>query len=372
MQNRLASGHSFDEGIMKFLLYLGFALANVVMLAGEYTISLTVPQRVKLVELIKSDKEAQARFETLKRVADKALDDKPNPIKTIQTEGKLNSDPVKIKTHESLKDTGKIYALGYAFAVTGEARYADKVREFVLAWATENNPTGDPIDETSLESLFVAYDLTRGSYSSDETKKAEAWMRRVADAEISHAKKNAINNWQSHRLKIVGLVGYALADSKYINYAVEGYKKQMESNLKPDGSSFDFHERDALHYHCYDLEPLLALAMAAQANGTNLYSQTSSGGASLDKSVKFLVPYCTGAKTHPEFVNSKVAFDRKRAESGDEHYKAGHPFDPKNGGHTLELASFFDAGYLPIYAQATGHAEPKYPSWQFVLNAARK
>ena len=40
-------------------------------------------------------------------------------------------------------------------------------------------------------------------------------------------------------------------------------KKQIAANLRPDGSSLDFHERDALHYHCYDLEPLLTLAIAA-------------------------------------------------------------------------------------------------------------
>ncbi|MEI6236623.1 MAG: alginate lyase family protein [Planctomycetota bacterium] len=353
------------------LIYLFLAsLAS----ASEYSISLTTHQRTKLVELIKSDKDAQARFETLKHVADKALDDTPNPIKTIQSEGKLKTDPAKIKTSESMADMGKVNALAYAFAVTADARYGDKAREFVLAWAHKNVPNGDPIDDTSLDHLFVAYDLTRAHYSADDKKSVETWIRHVADTEISHLKKSsgtAKNNWHSHRLKIIGLAGYAIADAKLIDYAIDGFKKQIEGNLKPDGSSLDFHERDALHYHCYDLEPLLVLAIAAAENGTALYPFRAASGSSLDKSVKFLVPYCTGAKTHPEFVHSNVAFDKKRAESGDEHYKAGRLFSPKSGGHTLELAAFFDSSYMPIYCQATGATASKFPSWQFVLNAVR-
>jgi hypothetical protein len=131
------------------------------------------------------------------------------------------------------------------------------------------------------------------------------------------------------------------------------------------------YERDALHYHCYDIEPLLELAIAANNHGTNLYTYKSKSGASLEKSVKFLLPFCSGEKKHPEFVKSTVAFDRKRAESGDENYKAGHLFDPKKGGHSLELATAFDKNLSEVYCQATSHVASIYPSWQFVLNAVR-
>jgi hypothetical protein len=239
-------------------------------------------------------------------------------------------------------------------------------------------PTGNPIDETTLDDLFFAFDLTQSQFSPAEKKSAQTWMRKVADTQIAlgliHARKGdgiSKNNWQSHRLKIVGLIGYTLAEKKYIDYAIEGLKRQIEVNLRPDGSSIDFHERDALHYHCYDVEPLLELAIAANNNGTNLYTYKSKSGASLEKSVKFLMPFCSGEKKHPEFVKSTVAFDRKRAESGDENYKAGHLFDPKKGGHSLELAAAFDKNLPEVYCQATARTASIYPSWQFVLNAVR-
>ena len=358
---------------MILLAALGLALLGI-----ENPISLNAQQRTKLMELIKTDKDAKARFETLKRAADKALNDKPNPIRVIQGEGKLKTDPLAIKTRESLGDMRKMYFFAYTFASTGDTQYADKAREFILAWAQQNMPTGNPIDETTLDDLFFAFDLTQSQFSPAEKKSAQTWMRKVADTQIAigliHARKGdgiSKNNWQSHRLKIVGLIGYTLAEKKYIDYAIENFKRQIEVNLRPDGSSIDFHERDALHYHCYDVEPLLELAIAAYNNGTNLYTYKSKSGASLEKSVKFLMPFCSGEKKHPEFVKSTVAFDRKRAESGDENYKAGHHFDPKKGGRSLELAAAFDKNLSEVYCQATARTVSIYPSWQFVLNAVR-
>ena len=357
------------------VLLCSFAIA---LAASENPISLNTQQRTKLMELIKTDKDAKARFETLKRAADKAINDKPNPIRVIQGEGKLKTDPLAIKTRESLGDMRKMYFFAYIFAATGDTQYADKAREFILAWSQQNTPTGNPIDETSLDDLFFAFDLTQSTFSNAEKKIAQTWLRKVANTQIAiglmHARKGdgiSKNNWQSHRLKIVGLIGYTLSEKKYIDYAIESFKRQVEVNLRPDGSSIDFHERDALHYHCYDVEPLLELAIAANNNGTNLYTYKSKSGASLEKSVKFLLPFCSGVKKHAEFVKSSVAFDRKRAESGDENYKAGHLFDPKKGGHTLELAAAFDKNLSEVYCQANARTASIYPSWQFVINAAR-
>lgn len=121
---------------MKTIILL-CALA-IALAAAENPITLNAQQRTKLMELIKTDKDAKARFDTLKRAADKALNDKPNPIRVIQGEGKLNTDPLAIKTRESLADMRKMYFFAYLFAATGDTQYADKAREFILAWAQQN------------------------------------------------------------------------------------------------------------------------------------------------------------------------------------------------------------------------------------------
>lgn len=336
------------------------------LLVLAQSISLSEAQRTKLGQLVASDKEAAALFEPIKKHADGALKDDPNPIEKIETQGKLKSDPVKVRTHESLRDMKKIDALTWAFAVTREAKYAAKAKEFIGAWAKVNRPTGDPIDETQLEPIIVACDLVGHDAA------AEAWLRKLAHAEMSAGKKGKANNWQSHRLKIVGLIGFLLKDKELIDFAVDGYHKHIEKNLHPDGSSFDFQERDALHYHCYDLEPLLALAVAAKMNAIDVYGVKAESGASLAKSVHFLVPYCDGTKTHAEFVNSKVAFDKKRADAGEERYKAGRLFDPKEAGDVLEPASAFELSLLALLAKVMGTGQAKYPAWQTVLNEVRR
>jgi hypothetical protein len=250
------------------------------------SISLTDVQRKKLAEIVRDDPEAGKLFEKLKHAADEALAATPDPIDKIQTEGKLPADPARLKSQQSLKDMPRMDALGYAYAVTGSAEYADKARQFILAWAKVNHSAGDPIDDTNLESPLVAYDLTRGTFSAADRETADAWLREVVAAEQETAKKHADNhhnNWHSHRLKIVSLIAFLLHDQPLIDHTVAAYKDQVDHNLLPDGSSYDFHERDALHYHIYDITPLLALAIAARNNGIDLYSYQSPNGGSLGK-----------------------------------------------------------------------------------------
>lgn len=322
------------------------------------------------MELVTKDAAAKAEFAYIKGQADLALGAAPNPIHTIRTEGKLAGDPDKVATQTSLRDMRALSVLGYAFEITGDAKYADKARSFVLAWARVNQPTGDPIDETNLEPLIVAYDQTLESFSSSERRSVDAYLRRIIDAEWGA--RQVTSNWQSHRLKIVGLAAFVLKDDALIARAIEGFKKQIGANLNRDGSSYDFRERDALHYHVYDLEPLLTLAIAARNNGLELYDYTGKAGGSLRKSVNFLVPYCTGEKTHQEFVHSHVEFDRKRAANGEKGYQIGHLFRPAEGLRALSLASIFDDSIDPVAnALATQVSDP-LAEWTIVVCRASR
>jgi hypothetical protein len=360
---------------MRFAATVFAFVLLLVLQAAAGPVSLMAEQRDKLAKLVASDPEAAQRFAEIRRAADAALKSEPNPIHFIRSEGKLKGDPEKEATGRSMADMNKLHTLGFAYAVTGEARYADAARRFLLAWAGTNVSRGDPIDDTGLEPLIVCYDLVRSTCSAAERKRIDTYLRQVADAEIKNFHPTwgtARNNWNSHRVKIIGLVGFALDDRPLIEQAVARFKAQVDQNLEADGSSLDFHERDALHYHCYDLEPLLTLAIVAKQAGIDLYSHRSPAGASLAQSVQFLVPYCDGSKSHAEFVHSKVAFDRKRAESGDARYKAGTPFDRQAGRGTLELAAYFDPKLDPLVIQLSGGHAERFPTWRMVLNAVQR
>ena len=305
------------------------------------TISLTELQRLNLARLVASEPEAKALFRKIQRQADASRNDQGSPIARISSAGKLDSDSLKIQSRASLEDMKKLSALGYAYAVTTHRSYSAAARRIILHWAKVSQPTGVPIDESKFEPLFVAYDLTRSAFSKAERKTVEDWLRTIASLELQNVRTNsatATNNWNSHRLKIVGLIGFLLEDKTLIEEAVEGFKKQIQANLAPDGSSFDFHERDALHYQCYDLEPLLALAIRGQQNGIDLYGYQAPSGASLSRAVQFLASYCDGTKTHAEWVHSKVKFDRQRAEAGEKGFVPGAAFEPKEARVVFELA----------------------------------
>jgi hypothetical protein len=203
----------------------------------------------------------------------------------------------------------------------------------------------------------------------------DAYLQGVVAAEMATAKakaQNHYNNWHSHRLKIVGLIALLLHDAPLVEQTVRMYKEQIDHNIEPDGSTYDFHERDALHYHIYDLEPLLTLAIAAKGNGIDLYSYQSPRGGSLSKGVQFLIPFAQGVKAHPEFVNSKVPFDRKRAEAGAKEYEAGSPFVPHSALSALALAEYFDTSLVGLIQALGNKPSQKYVTWQMVLNDARK
>jgi hypothetical protein len=327
----------------------------------------TPADRARLVRAISQNRGSAAEFAWLKGQADEGLSARPHPIRKIQTQHKLAGDPDKLATQRALRDMDVLFALGYAYDVTGDDRYAAQARTFILAWAKTNVPTGEPIDETNLEPLLVAYDLTRAAFPPDERAEADRYLRALIAAEWGA--RQLENNWQSHRLKIVGLAAYALGDQALIDRALAGFRRQIGVNLKADGSSVDFQLRDALHYHVYDLEPLLTLAIAAQKHGLDLYDYTA-GGASLRNSVRWLLPYCTGEKQHAEFVHSTVAFDRARGANGQKDYESGHLYEPKEALRTLCLAAYFDPAVNPVIARlAAGKRDPK-PAWVLLLNAA--
>jgi hypothetical protein len=339
------------------------------------TISLTPAQQEKLAVLVRSDSDAARLFQKLRKLADASLNSPAHPVVRIDTAGKLASDPAKVKSRVGLEDMRELYALGFAAAVTSNPAYGAAAKRKILSWARTNQPSGVPIDESKLEPLFVAYELTRPGYSDEDRRVVETWLRTLARREMEGARASSVtarNNWNSHRLKIVGLIGFLLEDRSLIDYAVGGFKKQIEVNLRPDGSSLDFHERDALHYHCYDLEPLLTLALIAHQNGVELYDYAAPNGASLRKAVNFLVPYCEGSAVHSEWVHSKVEFDRERAEAGESKFQIGSRFNPRDGLRALELASFFDQGLKPLVGKLAKRAGTKYPTWPMVLNEASR
>jgi len=355
-----------------FVLLLSFLAQN----GFSQFASLTKKEISNLHNLVAKDSSVKKFYASLKNTADEALEQTPNPVDTVVSEGHLATDPKKIRTGKSLKDVEKIYSLAVAYAIEGKKNHLQKAGEYIAAWATVNQPQGNPINDTKFEDLFFAYDLVKNNLSSEQKKSINNWLVKMADAEIKTAlpktKKTSFNNWNSHRLKVIGFIAYLLNNDTYKKYIADELPAQIEKNLLSDGSGIDFHERDALHYHTYTLEPLISLAtVLKRATGKDFYRYTSPSGASVQKSIDFLIPFVSGEKTHPEFVNSTVAFDKKRADNKEPGYQIGAPFKRTAGVPVLVLASYFEPSCMAVVRE-TLNTSATYPTWQAIINAARK
>lgn len=360
----------------RILISLFLSVTCIIHLQAQY-LSLNRAEINKLRQLVQSDASANKLFSDLKNRAELALADTPRPVDTIISEGHLVTDPKKINTMKSLADMEKIHCLMYEYAVTGKKAYRDKTIAFLLAWANTNHGVGNPINDTKLDAVFEAYDLLKHEINAPDRRTIEAWFRQVADMEIKvflskKSNKSAYNNWNSHRIKVVGLIAYALNNPAYKAFTDSSIRTQILKNLYPDGSGMDFEDRDALHYHIYTLEPLLKIAIVMQrATGTDFYSYQSPSGSSIRQSVQFLVPFATGEKIHHEFVNSKVSFDKKRADNKEPGYTIGADFKPRTATEALALAAYFDHGLVKT-VQGLMQTSERYPDWELLLNAARE
>ena len=101
--------------------------------------------------------------------------------------------------------------------------------------------------------------------------------------------------------------------------------------------------------------------------GQPLFEYAAPNGSTLKSAVDFVVPFANGTKTHIEFVNSKVAFDLKRAKNGEGEY-ASHPWQPHTAIGLFSTAAWFHPEYSVLAAQLAGQPGELYINWQTVIN----
>jgi hypothetical protein len=292
------------------------------------------------------------------------LADEPKPLEQLHTEGTLPHQGIYDESVEAEKDLDLVRNAALAWRATSDDRYLRLVDRFLLAWATTYQPSFNPIDETRFESLILAYDLTasalpvktRNATAAFIAKLANGYVARI-DAQPRPLAGTYRNNWQSHRVKLIAMAAFTLDDRKLISAAQRLFVEHIGDNVAPDGSTFDFTERDALHYVTYDLQPLVTAALAARRHNRNWLSQRAENGASLAGALNWLTPYALGGKTHDEFVHSSVPFDSKRREAGLPGYSG--QWNPQSAAELFYLAARLDGRYTRVALQLS----PATPAW---------
>lgn len=279
-----------------------------------------------------------------------ALNRPPAPIPELHTEGTLPGHGIRDISIAAKRDHPIALDLALAWALTGERPFLDQAGRYLNAWAGTYRMSFNPIDETGFDALVLATDLTAATLPPATAAKLDGFWRRMATGYLDVMDgnpKNAKTNWQSHRINLATLAAYRNGDPALIARARAAFRRQIAVNLFADGSTFDFAERDALHYVTYNLDPLLTAALAAKAHGEDWHGYAAPSGASLSRSLAWLAVFARGERVHQEFVRSRIAFDRERAAAGQEQF-APHPWAPANALNTFALAARFDPAYAGL------------------------
>lgn len=314
--------------------------------------------------------QAPAAQEVLSK-AKAALDRPPGAIPKLHTEGTLPGKGIREISLKAKEDQPIVLNLALAWRLTGDRAYLDQTGRYLEAWADIYEPSFNPIDETGFDTLLMAYDLTEADLPAATRAKVDKMWRGMAAGYLDamDAKpKNFNTNWQSHRVKLAAMSAFQTGDAKLIERARAAYRAQVSTNIQPDGSVFDFHERDALHYVTYDLDPLMMAALSAKAHGEDWLNWKADNGVSLAAALDWLVPYALGQKTHIEFANSKIQFDRDRAAAGQGEY-APHPWDVSNAVGTYGLAALLDPRFAAVRDAVSAKTGKKPAAWIRLRNA---
>lgn len=292
----------------------------------------------------------------------------PAPLPRLHTEGTLPGHGIRDISIKAKADHPITLDFALAWRLTGDRAYLEQTGRYLTAWADVYEMSFNPIDETGFDALILAYDLTRADLPASTQTKMDGFWRRMASGYLDAmdaGPRNAHTNWQSHRIKLAAMSAFSTGDPALIARARKSYEAQVAANLNPDGTTFDFHERDALHYVTYNFDPLLMANLAAKANGQDWFDYRAASGSSLPHSLDWFAAYARGDKTHIEFANSKIQFDRDRAASGQSEY-APHPWKPSAAVNTFAYAAALDGRYAALSRQLSARHERPAPAWMSV------
>lgn len=344
---------------------------------GEFHIPSVQPlsgaQLQRLRALAGSDPSARKLARQIEAEALPLLAAEPHPLREIHYEGLVNTDPRRIATVEKLKEMADVARLMRYWQVSGDARAAEALKRFILAWSSTYVPTGNDVNDNKFHPLMVAYESLRDRFPAPERRAADDWVRRMGELHEEAVRTSEhFTNRYAKSVRVLATAGLILDRPEWVATAHEGVKRFVSHSLRADGSSLDLERRDALSYHNSALRPMIELAMLAGPDGADLYTCTSPEGGSLKRSVDFVLPYARGEKVHAEWVNTQVGLDRRRAAADLKHYRTGRHFEPHEALRLLEEASYFDPWLLPLVRQLAGAADERFPTWQTLVNEAAR
>ena len=290
----------------------------------------------------------------LARVCERMKEDvalSPNPVPELFMEHTLDSDTRRIASQAALKDVDIAFHAAACAAYASDLQLAKqslkRSLEYLERWSAIYIPQGNPVNDSYLLPMLFAARLIWPQILEAKRSNLSTWIRgfitqgdRFYAGEIDAGSRRIVhpdsdsrvkNNWQTWRLAIRSSAVTILNDQREIEVTADLIAQLIEVNLNSDGSSYDFLQRDALHYHVYDLDAWTQIAIVAPKVLTTHHRER------IQQAFLFMKPYYEGTREHIEFANSKVPFDAERREAGKPEYQ-NVPWKPEGANKLLRLA----------------------------------
>ncbi|KGG82437.1 alginate lyase [Comamonas thiooxydans] len=311
---------------------------------------------------------SQPQLISLSNAVKKNLSPQPRAIPRVHTEGTLPHEGIWDASIEAKLDWYLMRQLAQLWLANRQPEDAQALSRIMTEWARVYQPSFNAIDETSLDAYIDAYVIAQDALDASTKARAQEFIRVLAEGYLKQMepvvrhKASFLNNWQSHRIKLAALGAAALDDQALWSRARKQFVDHLGRNIRQDGSTLDFEERNALRYAVYDLEPLVRAAMVARQRGELWLNLVGKDGGSVRKALDWLVPYAVGEKTHEEFANSSVAFDAKRKAAGMPGYSG--IWQPKNAATLFAMAATIDDRYASVAQKLNPSGNLLVTCWQ--------
>lgn len=304
----------------------------------------------------------------MRRAVEKNLSPQSRAIAHVHTEGTLPHQGIWDASVEAERDWPLMRQLAQLWQAERKSEDAQALSRLLADWAGNYQPNFNPIDETNLDAYLDAYAIAREALDPVTQASARQFIRLLAEGYLQQMETGFrprdgrwLNNWNSHRIKLAALAAAALNDQALWGRARQAFVAHLARNIRSDGATLDFEERDALHYVVYDLEPLLRAAQVAQKRGESWLKLTGNGGGSLEAALDWLTPYAMGEKVHEEFVHSRVAFDAKRSAAGLPGFSGS--WKPEGSARLFAMAATLDARYAPVVQRLNPDGSSPWVCW---------
>lgn len=211
--------------------------------------------------------------------------------------------------------------LAFAGVIEQNTRFLDKSAEILLGYADarfpgHGSPQGGGIFKQSLNdavaiiTLAQAYDLVASTdtLSRQERERVERDVFRESAEGLTRCSLRA--NWGSWHLSAVGVIGLATSHERYIQYADQAFRMQMETEVGSDGLW-----PESVHgYHFYALRAFIEYAEAAANSGTDLYSYEARPGQGLramfEAPLSFMYPNLELPALNDGFLSQSMPFEQ--------------------------------------------------------------